>query len=58
LFVCHDQGEPLTAIESLINRVIPPMQVEGFSRPRPRTEPAARELFNNSATRSHALATR
>src|ERR1700733_8197325 len=58
LFVCHDQGEPLTAIENLINRVIPPMQVEGFSRPRPRTEPAARELFNTAATRTHALAVR
>jgi ATP-dependent RNA helicase DeaD len=58
LFVCPDQGEPLTAIENLINRVIPPLQIEGFSQPRPRTEPVARELFNTAATRSHALAIR
>ena len=30
LFVCHDQGEPLTAIESLINRVIPPIAGRRF----------------------------
>ena len=58
LFVCPDQGEPLTAIENLTNRVIPPLQIEGFAKPRPRTEPAARELFNTAATRSHALAVR
>jgi ATP-dependent RNA helicase DeaD len=58
LFVCPDQGEPLTAIESLINRVIPPLQIEGFTKARPRTEPVARELFNTAATRSHALAMR
>ena len=58
LFVCPDQGEPLTAIENLINRVIPPLNVEGFSRPRPKTETTARELFNNtsrSRSFSHAL---
>jgi ATP-dependent RNA helicase DeaD len=58
LFVCHDQGEPLTAIENLINRVIPPLAIEGFAKPRPRAEPAARELFNTAATRTHALAVR
>jgi len=59
LFVCPDQGEPLTAIENLINRVIPPLQLEGFTTARPRVEPAARELFNNTtATRSRALAMR
>jgi ATP-dependent RNA helicase DeaD len=58
LFVCPDQGEPLTAIESLINRVIPPHQLEGFSAVRPRVEPVARELFNTAQTRSHALAVR
>jgi ATP-dependent RNA helicase DeaD len=57
LFVCPDQGEPLTAIENLINRVIPPLELEGFANPRPRVEPAARELFNNTASRpSPALA--
>ncbi len=39
LFVCPDQGEPLTAIENLINRVIPPLQVEGFAGTKPRVEP-------------------
>ena len=32
LFVCPDQGEPLTAIENLVNRVIPPLEIEGFSQ--------------------------
>jgi ATP-dependent RNA helicase DeaD len=58
LFVCPDQGEPLTAIENLTNRIIPPLSVEGISQSRTRVEPTARELFNNSATRSSALATR
>jgi len=58
LFVCPDQGEPLTAIESMINRVIPSLQIEGFATARPRVEPAARELFNTAVTRSHALAMR
>jgi len=58
LFVCPDQGEPLTAIESMINRVIPSVQIEGFTTARPRVEPAARELFNTAVTRSHALAMR
>jgi ATP-dependent RNA helicase DeaD len=58
LFVCPDQGEPLTAIENLTNRVIPPLELEGFALPRPRTAPAARELFNTAVTRSPLLATR
>jgi ATP-dependent RNA helicase DeaD len=58
LFVCPDQGEPLTAIENLINRVIPPLSIEGFARARKRAEPSARELFNTAATRDHALAVR
>jgi ATP-dependent RNA helicase DeaD len=58
LFVCPDQGEPLTAIENLINRVVPPLEIEGFARPQTRVEPVARELFNTAATRSHALAVR
>jgi ATP-dependent RNA helicase DeaD len=49
LFVCPDQGEPLTAIEILTNRVIPPLQIEGFGQPRKRTETGTRELFNNTA---------
>jgi ATP-dependent RNA helicase DeaD len=59
LFVCPDQGEPLTAIENLINKVIPPLQIEGFTKARPRIEPSAREIFNNTtATRSRAMASR
>ena len=34
LFVCPDQGEPLTAIENLVNRVIPALEIEGFSQTR------------------------
>jgi ATP-dependent RNA helicase DeaD len=58
LFVCPDQGDPLTAIENLVNRVIPPLQIEGFTSARSRVEPIARELFNTAETRSHALAVR
>jgi ATP-dependent RNA helicase DeaD len=48
LFVCPDQGDPLTAIELLTNRVIPSLDIEGFSRPQRKTEIATRELFNNT----------
>jgi ATP-dependent RNA helicase DeaD len=58
LFVCPDQGEPLTAIENLVNKVIPPLEIQGFSQARKRVEPVAREIFNNSITRSHSMATR
>jgi ATP-dependent RNA helicase DeaD len=56
LFVCPDQGEPLTAIENLTNRVIPPLELKEFALPRPKVAPAARELFNTAATRSPILA--
>jgi ATP-dependent RNA helicase DeaD len=59
LFVCPDQGDPLTAIENLVNRVIPPLEIKGFSQARKRVEPVAREIFNNSVSRSHSsMATR
>jgi ATP-dependent RNA helicase DeaD len=48
LFVCPDQGEPLTAIENLTNKIVTPMRVEGFEPNRPRSQPKARELFNNT----------
>jgi ATP-dependent RNA helicase DeaD len=49
LFVCPDQGDPLTAIENLTNKIITPIRVEGFEVKRAaRTQPAARELFNNT----------
>ncbi|QEH33241.1 DEAD-box ATP-dependent RNA helicase CshA [Aquisphaera giovannonii] len=48
LFVGPDQGEPLTLIENLINKVIPSHKVEGFEVARARSAaPAARELYNN-----------
>ncbi len=58
LFVGPDQGEPLTLIENLINKVIPAMKVEGFEVSRERTAPAARELYNTAAGRSHQMAVR
>lgn len=48
LFVCPDQGEPLTAIENLTNKIVTPMRVDGFEPNRPRVQPKARELFNNT----------
>jgi ATP-dependent RNA helicase DeaD len=48
LFVCPDQGEPLTAIENLTNKIVTPMRVEGFEPHRPMAQPSARELFNNT----------
>ena len=58
LFVCPDQGEPLTAIENLTNKIITPLHLEGFETARPKVQPVARELFNNTTTRMPALAMR
>lgn len=59
LFVGPDQGEPLTTIEALINKVIPPHKVEGFEVVRPvPAAPPSRELFNTATTRSSYLAVR
>jgi ATP-dependent RNA helicase DeaD len=58
LFVCPDQGEPLTAIENLTNKIITPLHLEGFETTRPRVQPVARELFNNTTNRMPALAMR
>jgi ATP-dependent RNA helicase DeaD len=60
LFVGPDQGEPLTLIENLINKVIPPLKIEGFevARKSATSAPAARELFNTAVTRSPELAAR
>ena len=60
LFVCPDQGEPLTAIENLTNKIVTPMRVDGFEPSRAaRVHPAARELFNNiTGPRVPALAVR
>src|SRR3954470_7673050 len=49
LFVGPDQGEPLTAIEILINKTIPPLDLNGFEafRRQAKAQPVGRELFNN-----------
>jgi ATP-dependent RNA helicase DeaD len=54
LFVCPDQGEPLTTIENLINKPIPVHHVEGFESSRRLTSPAPafKELFSTSQSRS------
>jgi ATP-dependent RNA helicase DeaD len=48
LFVCPDQGEPLTAIELLINKTIPNMKVEGFEPARRNSQESKkyRQLFS------------
>jgi len=58
LFVGPDQGEPLTLIENMINKVIPAHKVDGFEVSRERTAPAARELYNTAASRQHRMAVR
>ncbi|MDR3620729.1 MAG: DEAD/DEAH box helicase [Paludisphaera borealis] len=59
LFVGPDQGEPLTLIETLINKVIPAHKVDGFEVARAASSaPPARELFNTAVTRSSHLAIR
>ena len=49
-FVCPDEGQPLTAIETLINRLIPCHQIEDFVVQK-RRDPANRvvELFCNAS---------
>lgn len=50
MFVCPDQGEPLTAIEMLINKTIPALHLEdfiGFDRPR-QAEPRTRVLYSTA----------
>ena len=49
MFVCPDQGEPLTAIENLINKTLPPLAVEGFepARREVRRVPKFQELYSN-----------
>ena len=53
LFVCPDQGEPLTAIENLINKTIPTFPLENFEtfRRQPKNS-GFRELWNTTASRS------
>lgn len=57
MFVCPDEGEPLTAIENLINKTIPKMEVDGFvafRRDVIQKKEVFRELFSTARTRSTA----
>ncbi len=60
MFVCPDQGEPLTTIENLINKTIPTLELDGFVayRREARRETKYRELFNTAAGREIASAVR
>jgi ATP-dependent RNA helicase DeaD len=53
-FVGPDQGDPLTAIEFLINKSIPALKPEGFEahRREAKREGAYRELYSTARTRS------
>jgi ATP-dependent RNA helicase DeaD len=53
MFVCPDQGEPLTAIENLINKPIPSLKFEGFEGfRREKRDTVYRQIF--STIGSHA----
>ncbi len=58
LFVGPDQGEPLTAIENLINKVIPAHHVEGFAPARETRGPSVRELYNTASSQGLDMAVR
>jgi len=54
MFVCPDQGEPLTAIENLINKTIPTLPLDGFEayRRQPKRDAAFKEIYSTASTRS------
>ncbi|MHC5539730.1 DEAD/DEAH box helicase [Singulisphaera rosea] len=54
MFVCPDQGEPLTAIENLINKTIPTLPLDGFEayRRQPKKDSAFRQIYSTARTRS------
>jgi ATP-dependent RNA helicase DeaD len=55
MFVCPDQGEPLTAIENLINKPIPTLELDDFVAYRREASPKStsfRELYSTASTRS------
>jgi len=54
MFVCPDQGEPLTAIENLINKTIPTLPLDGFEayRRQPKRDTAFKEIYSTAASRS------
>ncbi len=51
-FVCPDQGDPLTAIELLINKPIPSLPLDGFIAYRREIKKEVRELFSTAGSRS------
>jgi ATP-dependent RNA helicase DeaD len=54
MFVCPDQGGPLTEIELLINKSIPTFPLDGFVayRREQKRESAYRELYSTARSRS------
>lgn len=56
LFVGPDQGEPLTAIEILINKTLPALPLDGFVayRKEVKRDTVYRELWNTTETRTFA----
>jgi len=54
MFVCPDQGEPLTAIELLINKTIPTLELDGFVayRRESQRDTKYQELYSTVSTRS------
>jgi ATP-dependent RNA helicase DeaD len=56
LFVGPDQGEPLTAIEIMINKTLPALELPNFVayRREPRKDTVYRELWNTTETRTFA----
>ena len=58
LFVCPDQGEPLTAIENLINKSIPTLPLDGFVayRRENRRESSFREIYSTPRANTSSYA--
>jgi len=54
MFVCPDEGEPLTAIENLINKTIPTLDLDGFVayRREPKKDPKCRQVFSTVSGRA------
>ena len=53
MFVCPDQGEPLTNIENLLNKPIPALKFEGFESFRRESRPTVfREIYSTKGSHS------
>jgi ATP-dependent RNA helicase DeaD len=60
-FVCPDQGDPLTAIELLINKTLPTLDLNGFiaySKDKNRPAGSFRELYSTASARASEPASR